>query len=106
MNFKHNFSIGLKYSVEQSFLIPKPLILTLIFLCFGAIKLKSQDLLRLKKGNFVYNFLEIDGEGEEVELDSYRGKIVLINFTHTHIADHVGRLIIKWTKYKKSIQIN
>ncbi len=37
----------------------------------------------LDKGDYVPNFIEIDDKGNEINLESYKGKVVLLNFTAT-----------------------
>ena len=44
----------------------------------------SQNLVTLKKGDTAPNFIEIDDDGNKINLESYRGKIVLLNFTATY----------------------
>ena len=84
MDLRNSFSARFKNSTDKRLVFLKSLILILIFLNFGAIELEGQDLIRLQKGDIAYNFNETDEEGEEIELESYRGKIVLINFTATY----------------------
>jgi len=44
----------------------------------------SQDSqATLDKGDYVPNFIEIDDKGNEISLESYKGKVVLLNFTAT-----------------------
>ena len=37
----------------------------------------------LDKGDYVPNFIEIDEKGNQINLESYKGKVVLLNFTAT-----------------------
>ena len=43
----------------------------------------GQEPIKLSKGDIAYDFIEKDDEGNEVNLESYKGKVVLINFTAT-----------------------
>ena len=56
--------------------------LLLILLCAAFIA-RSQTQTPLKKGDFVPNFTVVDDIGNEITLDSYKGKVVLLNFTAT-----------------------
>ena len=54
--------------------------LACIFLC-GNMLSQTNDLLT--KGDLVPNFAEVDEQGNEIVLENYKGKIVLLNFTAT-----------------------
>ncbi|MEL6721393.1 MAG: TlpA disulfide reductase family protein [Bacteroidota bacterium] len=58
------------------------IVIILALVSFGN-KLISQPQAILRKGDLAQNFIEVDSDGNEVNLESYRGKIVLINFTAT-----------------------
>lgn len=43
----------------------------------------GQDKLKVDRGEMAYNFVGIDQNGNEVSIDTYKGKFVLLNFTAT-----------------------
>jgi len=43
-----------------------------------------QNAVILKKGDAAHNFIEVDDDENEINLESYRGKVVLLNFTTTY----------------------
>ncbi len=53
-------------------------------LIFGILNFTlAQSTSILEKGDLVPTFSEIDSQGDSINLDDYRGKVVLLNFTAT-----------------------
>lgn len=55
-----------------------------IILIFGVLNFTiAQSTSILEKGDLVPNFTEVDDKGNTINLDDYKGKVVLLNFTAT-----------------------
>ena len=84
----------------------------LLILITGSIffgnNLFSQNAETLKKGDTAHNFIEVDDDGNKINLESYRGKIVLLNFTATYCGpcyETYNPMDVLQKKYKEELKI-
>ena len=89
-------------------MIKNLLLLTAIILTFPTNKLNGQSPTPLKKGDQAYNFTATDDKGNEIDLESLKGKIVLLNFTATFCGpcwDTYGQMDELQKKYGDQLKI-